>query len=423
MKYTFDPITLEPVAKIMASLNPVEIVKPKNVADAKALWLLDAKSGKYANPRFAYDEEKLKTISGYNSLLTSARAQFENGLTPEDETDKIIKKILLHRFDDAIRTTEIAASILLRDDQATCALANRIYGHPSNSQVIKAYGIINEEETLSAGVPRFSESDREALKKIQCNAKAIAYWFTEVIQRYCFTGWTVEVSDRFTAIDVQDKNSSGESVIGIPTDRKVNGLKLLELIGHELECHLRGSENCRALIRQVLEIESANPPLAPFIPILAKSDNELFYEGVAKISDVGVLGEAGLPTPYATIACYRAGHNSSFSETAKDIEDCRRKMGEDEETARKGAWTTTYRIMRGCTNTAVGGYAFSKDYIYMAGYDFANQINPNLHNFASMTVDELAALQVALLNLYPAYQNLDAVGWIKERLLSGEKAE
>ena len=78
--------------------------------------------------------------------------------------------------------------------------------------------------------------------------------------------------------------------------------------------------------------------------------------------------------------------------------------------------------MRGCTNTAAGGYAFSKDYIYMAGYELANQISPNLHNFSSMTLRELNALQVALLNLYPTYQNLYAVGWIKERLLSGEQA-
>ena len=418
MKYAFtpNPDKIKQIAGIQASLNPVEIATPKNAKEEKEHWLIAAKIGNYPNPSFVYDEERLRTVSGYSTLLSTARYQIETGMIPENEIDRIIKKILLSRFDnDSLATTELASSILLHDDLTSCALNHQIYGHPSNSQVIRAYSIVKQDAPVIARQSRFTKKDQKKLEKMTFIDEQIAYWFEEAIALYGFKGWTVEVGNQYTAIDVRDKSSAGKPVVGIPTGRKVNGLKLLELIGHEIECHLRGSENCKALVMQII---GENSPLLPFVPILAKSDNELFYEGVAKVSDVSINGNAGMPKPYATIACDCARRGSSFSETAKFIERCRLEMGEKDEDARKGAWTTTYRIMRGCTNTAVGGYNFSKDYIYMSGYDLACQINENLHNFSSMTIDELNALQAVLLNLVPAYPHLDAVGWVKGRLLS-----
>lgn len=418
MKYAFtpNPDKIKQIAGIQASLNLVEMATPKNFKEEKDRWLTATKIGNYPNPTFFYDEERLKTISGYSTLLSTARYQIEAGVTPEKESERVLKKILLHRFDgESLPITESGASMLLHDDRATCELNHQIYGHPSNTQVIKAYSIVKQDVPVVVRQSRFTKKDQKRLEKMTFIDEQIAYWFEEVIALYGFKGWTIDIGNQYTAIDVRDKNSTGKPMVVIPAGRKVNGLKLLELIGHEIECHLRGSENCKALVMQIL---GENSPLLPFVPIIAKSDNELFYEGVAKISDVSINGSASLPKPYATIACDCARRGSSFSETAKIIERCRLEMGENAEDARKGAWTTTYRIMRGCTNTAVGGYNFSKDYIYMSGYDLACQINENLHNFSSMTIDELNALQAALLNLVPAYPHLDAVDWVKGRLLS-----
>ena len=93
-------------------------------------------------------------------------------------------------------------------------------------------------------------------------------------------------------------------------------------------------------------------------------------------------------------------------------------MGQDEEAAINGAWTTTYRIMRGSTNPSVGGYCFSKDYIYMCGYEVAKQINPEWYDYASMTIEELKALADVTDLSEPRHRNLDAIGWLKAELLS-----
>ncbi len=413
MKYSVDT-RFQSLADIIIRLNPVELVTPINVADEKARWLDRAKIGLFTNPYFLYNREALKEASSHNFELTAARATLANGLIPETDAEKVIKKILLSRINNAITATEIAASILLGDDNEVCNLSRKIYGFPSNNQAYRAYQIVNGEIIPYAKKSRFTKKDQKALKAMQFDAETIGYWFTEVINHYGIDSWTIEVGDQFTSIDVRDKNLTGRPLVGVPATRKVNGLKLLELIGHEIECHLLGSENCKELVKQIL---GADSPLAPLYPVIAKSDDELFYEGVAKISDVSINGPEALPMPYATIACDQARRGSDFAEIAKLIKDMRFDMGQTEEEALKGAWTTTYRIMRGSTNTELGGYSFSKDYVYMGGYDIAQQVSPLFRSFASMTLDEITAL-AAVCELKPTYTNLDAVGYVKWQLLS-----
>ena len=191
---------------------------------------------------------------------------------------------------------------------------------------------------------------------------------------------------------------------------------MLELIGHEIECHLRGSENCRALIESIIGTDS---PLAPLIPIIAKSDNELFYEGVAKNSDVDINGSAALPLPYATIACNqarRSGERASFRDIAEVIYCYRLRNGATDKAAKNGAWATTYRIMRGCTNTSIGGYCFPKDYVYLGGYRIAQDVEYAYCDFASMTISEIAEIAKHH-ELTPKFPHLNAVKTIKAELL------
>ena len=412
-----DPVVIRRLAEIIGKLNPVELVTPTNVAEEKARWCKIAKNGFYTSPYFSYDRTALKEVAGYSNELKTGKNHISSKFVPESPAEKVILDILLSRIDSAIACTEIAASILLSDDATTNELCHRLYGHPSNTQAVEAYQIVTKELERETIASRFTEEEQKALKAQKFDAIQIGYWFTEIINKYGIEGWTVEVGDQYTSIDVRDKNSSGKPVVGIPTKREVNGLKLLELVGHELECHLRGSVNCKALVEQILGKDSL---LAPLYGVIAKSDNELFYEGVAKLSDVSVNGSSALPMPYATIACDQARRGENFASISNIIKGMRMDMGQDEEAAINGAWTTTYRIIRGSTNPSVGGYCFSKDYIYMCGYEVAKQINPEWYDYASMTIEELKALADVTDLSEPRHRNLDAVGWLKAELLSNQ---
>ena len=402
-------------ATVATKLNPVEVVKGSitNLAEERDKWLKAFQNRFYCDPQFHYDRSMLRAIAGLQGELAMGRNHLATRIEPETPAEYIMKDILLHRIEGAIQTTELAASILLCDDKSTHEIVQSIYGHPTNTQVVRAYQIVDHEFVRPHIRARWTKKDRKALEKMTFDATQIKYWFDEVINLYGVEGWTVEIGDRFPCIDVRNKDSSGKQVVGIPTSRKVTGLKLLELIGHELECHLLGSENCRAVVEEIL---GADSPLAPLFPLIAKSDNELLYEGVAKISDVRTNGNDGLPQAYATIACDQARRGASFREIAQMIYGQRREMGQKEDAAIKGAWTTAFRTICGSTNPSKGGYAFTKDYIYMGGFDLAQTVDPSWLDFSSFTVEEIEAI-TKVHKLSPRHPNLDATDWVKIQLL------
>ena len=142
-------------------------------------------------------------------------------------------------------------------------------------------------------------------------------------------------------------------------------------------------------------------PLEPLIPLLAKSDDELFYEGHAKLSDVTIKGESALPHPYYVIAIDAALRGYSFADIGELIYNLRREAGQSHEAAMSGAWTATYRTMRGAVD-ALGGYAYTKDYAYWTGYEVACKVAqqaPYLLDYATLTLDELRLLEKAGVDL------------------------
>lgn len=414
-----DPKIVE-LAKILGELNPVEIVTPVNVAEEKEAWCEKARRGIFTNPRFRYNHDSLKAVADSGDVLNARMNYLYSIFTPETEAEGAIAFIIRNRFVEAMACTAIASSILRGDDVRTSTLCQSVYGLPDDTQITEAYNIVanggNQGEISSI----LTKEELSALRGKSFNAAEIARWFNEVIHWYNgIDGWTVEIGDQYTSVDVRDKNSSGRPVVGIPTSKNVDGVKLIELAGHELQWHLRSSANCKALLERVL---GENSLLAPLFGIIAKSDNELFYEGVAKIEDVRIRGDSALPLPYATIACDLARHGKGFASIGGAIKEARLCMGQNEEVATNGAWTTTYRIMRGSTNPNIGGYCFPKDYIYMSGFNFARKIA--WHDYSAMTADEINRLIEGGIDLsQPRYPARDVVSWLKNALLSGNVAE
>lgn len=393
------------VANTAMTLNPVELVTPVNVDDEKELWIAAANEGEFINPQFKYDREKLTQAVIHGIQLRTASNILFNCCSPITDIDHAIKKILHHRVDDALCTANMAASILLGSN-AGGSYAQRIYGTPDKLLVAECLQAAQRTEPAEELPTKYTSDQRAKLKECKYDASGIQQEFLRVVNLHAFKNWSVIISDQATAIDVRNKTSYGHPQVVIPITRKVDGLKLAELIGHELECHLRDSANAEALFAEHL----SHAPLAPLIPLLVKSDDELFYEGHAKLSDVAINGNASLPKPYYTLVIDAALRNQSFAEIGEYIYRLRIENGEEKTSAIKGAWTATYRAMRGSFDT-LGGYAFTKDYAYWTGYQLASEVQqfaPHYLDYASLTYEEIKLLDDAGFDLkHPRYPAMD----------------
>ena len=388
------------------ALNPVELITPVNLSHEKAVWTCMDEGEPFINPEFKYDEPNLSLAVANGEIVRIAADTLRRVCYPESAMDNAILEILEHRVHDALCTANMAASILLRTNAAG-DYAQQIYGRPDKLQVLNAYSIAQAPNKAASDAPLcFSAEKRAELAAKTYDAYGIQREFQRVINVYGFKNWDVIIDNSASAIDVRNKTSYGNPQVVIPKDRKVDGLKLAELIGHELECHLRDSVNAEAIFAEHLE----ETPLRPLMPLLAKSDNELFYEGHAKLSDVAINGEKALPHPYYIIAADAALRGNSFADIGELIYRLRRDVGQSHKTALSGAWTAAYRVMRGAVDT-LGGYAYTKDFAYWVGYESAwrvANIAPHLLDYATLTLDELHLLENAGFNLlHPRYPSLN----------------
>lgn len=402
------------VANFIGTINPVELVTATNVSSVKSTWINNAINGDYGNPQLEYNRELLEKTVSYAEPLRRLRKIIAN------EPSSLINDLVIGRLDEALRSTELAAAILIHNDAEAKRHATAIYGMPTSEQVYQAYRLVREEadDPLPPTVhhrAKINKTEREALEAKKFYANDIKYWFERVLDLYNIEGWRVEINPIYTAIDVRDKNSSGMPVVGIPFDSEKNGLQLICLVGHEIECHLRGSENCRQLL---LELLGEDSPYLPLIPALAKSDNEYLYEGVAKVSDVRLGGDSQMPKPFATIACDLAERGYGFDTITSTLYNFIHNANPNrkKEDVLKTTWGTTYRILRGSSNTARGDYLFSKDYSYFCGFSEAEELSSIYHDFSSMKIEEIAKIAKTM-NLVPRYKKLDAALWLKAQLL------
>ncbi len=406
------------IASIALKLNPVEIVTPLNQREEKNLWLKSAENGVIRNPIFIYDKTALRGIAGLEHDLLGAASQLERNIIAHDLIDTAILALIKDRVKEAHASIQLARSILMEDDKKSGYFTSVMYGRPNPQQLTEAIMLATSASAkLGDYASRFSKEEAKRLKGIQFDAAGICDYFQRALAYYGIGGWSVEIDEQASSIDVRNKTHDGKPRVVVPVDREVNGLKLLELIGHEIECHLRDSENAAQLFYELIDTDS---PLAPLVPVFAKSDNEMLYEGHAKLSDASVTGDKALPKPYYTIAQDYAAKGESFSSTANHILELRQKLGDSESAALKGAWLACYRSYRGCTNTKnPSGYTFGKDYAYLAGFSLARNLqHAEWLDYASLTLSDISQLHsCGVVFSAPAYPYRDAVKHIADGLL------
>ncbi len=393
---------------IAMTMNPVAICNPTNLSDIEKDWKTSARAGYFPNPYFRYNDEELHRIALLGNNIFDYWQQIRNNCICQSKLDRVILEILENRACNAMLAAEIAAGIYNEEDLRTQGAITTVYGRPNSFFTMRCYDVLERPTTYySYNKPRFNVTKLAELESRSFKATEIRDTFNAVLDYYGFRpAWECVLDPMVKTIDARDKTEDGQSRLIVPSRRISNGRSMAILIGHEIESHIRGSENSRALLRKII----GGTPLEPLINLLAKADNEQFYEGVAKMSDVAIVGNDAIPHPFYTIAINLAlNEGKSFGEVANTIYMLKYTGTETRDTAINFAWTVTRRIFRGATDTS-RGFAFTKDYGYLAGYDIAKNIPTCLHDYSTFTLKELKLLEDAGVDfMSPAYPKKDAI--------------
>ena len=394
------------LACIAESIDVTELVTPVNRQEARKCWLKNANNNFFTEPEFRYNRNVLKAALQQNRTFVSASRAILDDCEPETEIDRVILDILHRRLENIHSSIQLAEAISKKNDATAASIVHDKYGAPPCESVINAYQIAYDEEPDNRYIAPalYTQDERMMLRSCNIKARDIQCYFQEALLLYGFNDWRVDISDEVASITVRAAGSNPEKRVIIPPDRVIDGLKLAELIGHEIETHVRTRENSMALFRSLIPLGT---PLSPLVPLLARTSSITMSEGLAKLSDVAISGETALPQPYYIIAISQALRSESFGSVARTVAHAISiKNDFTPEQTLERAWQITYRVFRGISDTAnLYGYAFASDSSYFLGYNYVHEkVAPNLYDYCNLAHYELQALQEAGVNLTnPAY--------------------
>lgn len=233
------------------------------------------------------------------------------------------------------------------------------------------------------GIKEEREEDNieERLKENKFNAEDIKNYFEIALLKGGLkdSGYKVIIDSAVKSIGVFKKHPKYDNpVILIPENREVDGIKLLELIAHEIGGHIASGfyNNKQGLGAMSLG-----------------RNWETYNEGSAKINEVEIkkeiLGNSYLDfkinsSPFYVLAMEKIKNGGDFNETYKYIFDLAKKeflvKGRDsfksEEDANKIAEKTCRRVYRGFDKKERGKY-FPKDLSYLVGELGAQEMKKN----------------------------------------------
>lgn len=220
---------------------------------------------------------------------------------------------------------------------------------------------------------RLSEKPMEKSEKFRLvsnvlNSGEIKEYFEYALRIANAVGWRVTLSDTATTINVSLENKAVE----IPRTRRLNVVKFLGLIAHEIGSHVGTAVNAEQ---------------NGLGSIALGEDSEILQEGLAKIAERDVqkmlTGKEEAPDPYYVLAMDRS-HKSdgSFWSVFNYIRQLRAreltKKGKGPKEVETGALKTakrvTRRVFRGSTDLNLKGYTFTKDKAYLEGERLCSQL-------------------------------------------------
>lgn len=379
-------ITIE-IGKVTGRWNPVEILTPdaENCKEEKAKFFDSFTQHKIYNPQFEYlyalsidaMSAKRRLINIFDKLCS---------YNAKNPTEHITVKALRKKLRDDFATCEMLLGIQTRDQHRIATAIDFKY-EDLNPELYytSLYDYHYKTKKLSTSDEKglLTDDEKKFLKSITCGPEEIKKAFEWALKQYGLLrtdtnkiGYTVIIDDKATSIDVRDKSVKGPTIF-IPRSRKAKADKLLELITHEIEGHVRQSMNGQELFT--------------FGGGILKIDDEMLYEGLAKRYDERFRRKffgykKFTPHPYFTFAIQKVQRGVSFYNIFEEQLDMRLHVKLKEEPdhsvpslseidqklltrCMENSWNTTLRVIRGHTNTRnPKGFTMTKDIAYLKGW-------------------------------------------------------
>ncbi len=399
----------ERIEHISGSWNPVEIytadASKREEEEKKVSEAFDR--GEEYNPSFTYSYASGLNLSSARQLLHQELSNLRHfgekkaagktkhgGRLTLDRTARLFRSALYFKIKDDLATCDLVDGIKNKDDEKISVALKQKYPGTEPTLMTLAEQIYEKatregdpEENMGQGL--LTPQQAEFIKNMQFDAEGIKNAFEWLLKDYGIfyspqnpDGFKVKVDKNASGIDVRDKSAEGPTVF-IPEKRKVNGVKLLGLMAHEIERHAVQSVNGRKLFRL------GGGAL--------KIDNEQLYEGLGLRGETDInkklfgIQDAG-PRPYYPFAVKLAEEGASFFKIYSDQVERRLRVALKKpvgtglpsneninpavlDKAKKNAWDTTYRVMRGHTDTKnTKKFAMAKDLGYLRGYQIDRQL-------------------------------------------------
>lgn len=375
------------IAKITGKWNPVEILTPDagNCKNEKAVFFESFFSKKPYNPQFEYlyalsidaMTAKRQLINVFDRLCT---------FKAKNKTEDITVKALRKKMRDDFATCEMLLGIQTRDQHRIATAIDFKY-EDLNPELyytsLYDYHYKTKKQLSSDEKGILTDEEKKFLKNITYGPEEIKKAFEWALRQYNLlktddnkNGYVVLIDDKATSIDVRDKSVKGPTIF-IPRTRRAKADKLMELMTHEIEGHVRQSMNGQELFG--------------FAGGILKIDDEMLYEGLAKRYDERFRRrffgyKKFTPHPYFTFAIQKVQRGVSFYNIFTEQLDMRLhvKLKREPDTSlpnfsdvdqklltkcMENSWSTTLRVIRGHTNTRnPKGFTMTKDIAYLKGW-------------------------------------------------------
>lgn len=386
---------VENLERLTGSWNPVELYTADNMDTEKATFIDAFKRGENYVPSFRYADAASFNVDAVRPALEALRVRVMAAGTGNDR-DRLARISVIAKIDDDVATCDIAEGMKTGNDVLVKRGCRAKY--PGGDAELTAFATETFAQLLSSPPPDvpslLTEEEKEYLKKREMSPEEQAEAFTWALKKLGIyrepgadgEGFQVIIDEKATALDVRDKSKRGATVV-IPTKRDgtMTADDLCALIEHEIGAHARQAVNGKRLFTL------GGGAL--------RKDDETLYEGLAIRYEWEfmekyfgkVRHDMDLSTLYV-FAVDIAESGGTFRDVFMDQLERRIRLklkipvdmpvpakedidGAAYEECLGKAWRTTYRVMRGHTDTTnAEGFAMTKDLAYLRGWLMDQQL-------------------------------------------------
>lgn len=380
------------LAELTGMWNPVELYTADNFEAEREKFLAAFRQGSDYQPVFRYGAAERFDAASARVLLEILRKR-ANALPKRSNRDRLVRATLLGKIDDDLATCDIAQGIATKDDALVKRGCEAKYpgGDPSLMVFAKQTferGLTHANEPHAVR-GELNDADKQYLSTLRVSPREQADAFAWALKQYGIfredddakgDGFRVVLDARATALDVRDKSAMGPVVV-VPTmrDGSMTAKELCALVAHEIEGHARQAVNGMRLFK------AAGGAL--------RTDDETLYEGLATRYEWDFMekhfGEIRHDMYLSTLYVFAvdvAENGGSFADVFVDQVQRRMRVAlklsaesplpeassvdpDAYDMCLQKAWRTTYRVMRGHTDTSnAKAFAMSKDLAYLRGW-------------------------------------------------------